>query len=1493
MKNSQFLDSRLKRPATAEGNRMSLIKPNHRLPLPLSPSSVGSVHVPAYSRSFTPYPALPKEHATVLKLMYEGLSEVAQATDVLHVLQLITNFAQGNGWYKAVATLRESTHFQITHMASAGLTDEEHDTYLHAQDGALWWMRLGAEFERFRHDDWYYIPFAKPEYQNGQKATSHPQDLLYLPIRSNPNDDPIGVLILCEPVDRHAPNVEKMRAIQIFCKSAALMLEKQRLSLESTRHLTATRVVQETATLVTSSHAFHVEDIIRHLAHELVVNFDYLMVAIYLREGERFVMVECAGALLEELDYGASAPMCGVIGQAIKNQRTCWPAKDVVSERCPELVERRQAQEPGSEKPWPLRIANELAVPMVRKAEVLGVMHVKCTSKRPLTLKDKELLETLSEQLTTAIANVQRFSQTQRHTLQLKTASEVSSRVTSILNIDQLLAEVVNLIQRNFAYYQVQIFLHDPDSNNWVMREGSGQATVLMKEVGYRYGNEEGIVGEVGVTGMSILVTDVSQEPRHLFNPYLPDTKAELAVPLRLGAQVLGVLHVQSNQIGGVSSSDQAIMETLANQVAVALKNAQLFSKIQAQLAEQEMLYCASSAISGAQNVQEVLEALMEPLAVPHLVRAALLIPASNPSTRRKEELEVAAIWNAPSRELEATEPLALARGAKGANGSEGGFGLDTLRIARKDSLKDGQPRGIAPTINQGRFGLGTLQIASKDGQPRGIAPTIDQGGFGLGTLQIASKDGQPRGIAPTINQGRIASKEGQPRGIAPTWGVAGMGFGAESMPALHRLATQAQDQVEIINHVVEEERFEPVTQTLIEQLGILSLAVVPLHIPRHQQGVVGWLLLMSRREGGLNADLLRPYQALADQAALAMTRLQLLSQTQQRAMRLEALNTLSTNITASLDLDKTLNDSVETMAHLFRVQQSGLLLFEQNHNTYGRLVAQYREDGYQHAEEILVPLVGNPLIDQMLTTREPIYIRDVNTDPLAVVIREGKHPRSYTALLIVPLLIRDRVIGSISLDVVKGAERHFEPEEIRLAQTMAAQIAAAIEKARLYKQATQHAHQMDSANQVGQHLTRMLNEETLVREVVRLIAKRFEFYQVSIYLRDRDYSSRLNLHAASGPLGRKRHHTHSLWKGQGLPGHVLKERQALVANEVIDDIRFQRHPLLPNTAAQAAIPLTLAGELLGVLDIHSTRAGTFQPDLMAALSTIADQIVIALQNARLFAAQQETVHRLQEVDRLKSEFLASMSHELRTPLNSIIGFAKIILRGIDGPLTDLQRQDLGAIYRSGQHLLALINDILDLSKIAAGRMELVRGALHITDVGEEVLQQVSPQAAEKSLRLESHYEENLPPVLADRVRVRQILLNLLSNAIKFTETGKIQLISRRVAHPWPGEGQKECVGDPRGKYIEIAVKDTGIGIKPEDEKILFEAFRQVGGSPSRRAGGTGLGLAIARRFAELHGTSLWVESRYGVGSTFRFTLPIMPEEKQHRRPRPRPALTP
>jgi CheY-like chemotaxis protein len=216
------------------------------------------------------------------------------------------------------------------------------------------------------------------------------------------------------------------------------------------------------------------------------------------------------------------------------------------------------------------------------------------------------------------------------------------------------------------------------------------------------------------------------------------------------------------------------------------------------------------------------------------------------------------------------------------------------------------------------------------------------------------------------------------------------------------------------------------------------------------------------------------------------------------------------------------------------------------------------------------------------------------------------------------------------------------------------------------------------------------------------------------------------------------------------------------------------------------------------------------------------------------------------------------MSHELRTPLNSIIGFSRVILRGIDGPLTELQQADLTAIHNSGQHLLGLINDILDLSKIEAGKMELSLEDMDLADVVKGVMSTAIALVKDKSVELRQEVPADLPAIRADARRIRQVILNLVSNAAKFTEQGRI---TTRV--------------ELTPREVEVSVIDTGIGIPADKLEHVFEEFTQVDASTTRRAGGTGLGLAISRRFVEMHGGRMWVESKLGAGSRFAFNLPL------------------
>lgn len=251
--------------------------------------------------------------------------------------------------------------------------------------------------------------------------------------------------------------------------------------------------------------------------------------------------------------------------------------------------------------------------------------------------------------------------------------------------------------------------------------------------------------------------------------------------------------------------------------------------------------------------------------------------------------------------------------------------------------------------------------------------------------------------------------------------------------------------------------------------------------------------------------------------------------------------------------------------------------------------------------------------------------------------------------------------------------------------------------------------------------------------------------------------------------------------------------------------------------------------------------------------------------NRELAAANE----RLQEADRLKNEFVATISHELRTPLNSIIGFTKLILNEIDGPLNDLQRTDLTAIYTSSQHLLSLVNDVLDFSKIAAGKMELHKEMLDFSEIAVGVMATTLALVGDKDIELIEEVEENLPAVYADRVRIRQVILNLMSNAVKFTKEGAITLRAKRITEEVELDGQRRSM-----LFILCSVTDTGIGIAEKDIPIVFAEFRQLDSSTSRQAEGTGLGLPISKRLVEMHGGRLWVASKVGVGSTFSFTLP-------------------
>jgi len=283
--------------------------------------------------------------------------------------------------------------------------------------------------------------------------------------------------------------------------------------------------------------------------------------------------------------------------------------------------------------------------------------------------------------------------------------------------------------------------------------------------------------------------------------------------------------------------------------------------------------------------------------------------------------------------------------------------------------------------------------------------------------------------------------------------------------------------------------------------------------------------------------------------------------------------------------------------------------------------------------------------------------------------------------------------------------------------------------------------------------------------------------------------------------------------------------------------------------------------EIIGSLSLNRRVPGDFPAEVVDLLKTFATQSALALQNARLFEEIAEKSRQLEVANRHKSEFLANMSHELRTPLNAIIGFSEVLVERMFGELNEKQDEYLRDIFSSGRHLLSLINDILDLSKIEAGRMELELGKFDLPAAMDNALTLVKGRAANHTIALHLDVDRRLGEFVADERKLKEILVNLLSNAVKFTPEG----------------GRVEVRAAPANGGVEIAVTDTGIGIAAEDQELIFEEFRQVGSDYLKKREGTGLGLALTRRFVELHGGRIWVKSEVGRGSTFTFSLPERP----------------
>ena len=482
--------------------------------------------------------------------------------------------------------------------------------------------------------------------------------------------------------------------------------------------------------------------------------------------------------------------------------------------------------------------------------------------------------------------------------------------------------------------------------------------------------------------------------------------------------------------------------------------------------------------------------------------------------------------------------------------------------------------------------------------------------------------------------------------------------------------------------------------------------------------------------------------------------------------------------------------------------------------------------------------------------------------------VKDFARAAQYRSGLGVPIFRNRQVIGVIFVGRVQPGV--FADSQVDLLKTFADQAVIAIENVRLFKelearttQLTRSVGELKALGEVGQAVSSTLDLETVLATIVSRATALAGMDGGAIYEYD-ERREAFHLHTTDSLPGELVDALSStpIPKGEGAIGRLAVTGEPVQIGDIADESVYQsrvREILLRlGYRSLLAVPLLREDHLLGGLVVNRKSAGAFAPQVIDLLKTFAAQSALAIQNARLFREIEETGRQLETASRHKSEFLANMSHELRTPLNAIIGFSEVLAERMFGEVNDKQAEYLGDIIESGRHLLALINDILDLSKIEAGRMELEPSEFHLPAVIDNTLTLMRERAGRHGIALVRTIDGRVGAICADERKVKQVLLNLLSNALKFT----------------PDNGRITVRADVQDGELKVAVTDTGSGIAPEDQATVFEEFRQVGAA-AKRVEGTGLGLPISRKFIELHGGRIWVESEIGKGSTFSFTLPL------------------
>ena len=1168
-----------------------------------------------------------------------------------------------------------------------------------------------------------------------------------------------------------------------------------------------------------------------------------------------------------------------------------------------------------------------IGAPLLKDGAALGAIVVAWPDPGPTPRRQQELLKTFADQAVIAIENTRLINETKEalHEVEERTAelTESLEYQTAISNVLRVISEsptdvapvfeaILDSAMRLFGSPMSAVFRHDGRLLHLVaQRNWSAEALQHAQKLYPGPVVSRLLSGRVILERQTVCIEDTWTDPQ-----YDRDTASAspwrrmLGTPLLKDGAPLGALTLAWPDLGQTPQRQQDLLRTFADQAVIAIENTRLINETQEALARQtatsEILRVISESPT---DVQPVLDAVAERAmvlcgsmhATVYFLEGDVLRARANCS-RGPEDARIPG--DVPLRRTYFNSRAVLERRTLHVEDIVALFDTE-YPGARDNSLRIGARAMLAvPMLREGQA-IGT--IFTWRGEPRAFAPEeiallqtfADQSVIAIENVRLFNEtkealerqtataevlkviSGSPTDVQPVLDTlaeraGQLCRAEG-----SRVWLVVGPelramtsygpAYGADShddvLPLrktsiggrafLERQCVHVEDVLPLIDTEY------PDIRALQERYGFRTVLAVPMLRDGEPVGLISLLRNQVRPFAPAEINLI---QTFADQAVIAIENVRLFNETKTALERQTATSEILQVIGSSVaDTAPVFEKILDSCQHLFATEQLGIFVARDDGLVH---TAAWRGTALQAVVNTFPKPIGQTATGVAIQQRSAVHIGSVMASPDApLAVRQVAEQIGDYSVAWAPMLWKDRGVGSIA--VLRQPPRPFSDDEIALLKTFADQAAIAIQNARLFNETKEALEQQTATAEVLQVISSSVADTQPVFEKILLSCKKlFDSSEQGVLLIDDAGNVQLGAH--NGVARQKLETFFATPRAAGPLTQAIRERRLLHYPDVLDPgadvprgVRVVAEQLGIGSYSQAFAPMLWEDRAVGALYVIRQPATGFSDKELGLLKTFADQAVIAIQNARLFHEIQDKSRQLEVANKHKSDFLANMSHELRTPLNAIIGFSEVLSEQMFGDVNPKQLEYLQDIHSSGHHLLSLINDILDLSKIEAGRMELELSSFDLGMLLDNAMTLVRERAARHGLALALDVEDGVEDWVADQRKVKQVVINLLSNAVKFTPAGgKVALRARRI----------EGVG---AAAIEIAVIDTGVGIAPDQQALVFEEFRQASGDYLRKAEGTGLGLALAKRFVELHGGTIRVESEPGRGSTFAFVLPL------------------